>query len=104
MWSWLFPTGGAVLEPFEDQEIVYAKDQPEYSPLRTLRGSGPYYPVYSRWGLTDEQRKMIADGADIFLELSTFNRPLQPIRMLVGDKLPAEIEDNFVAVAKSRRK
>lgn len=85
MFDYLKPKDGPVVDGLEAKETVYAKDQPEYIPLRTLRSSGPMGAVISRWTLTPEQRKAVADGADIFLELSTFRNPLQPIRMAISD-------------------
>lgn len=85
MYDFLSPKDGPVVEGLEAQETVYAKDQPEYTPLRTLRSSDEAGRVISRWAPTPEQRKAIADGADIYLELLTFNGPLQPIRMAVSD-------------------
>jgi hypothetical protein len=81
------PRKGAVVDGYEDYERVYAKDQPEYNPLRTLRS--PSGNVISRWSLTAEQRLMIAAGEDIFLELMTFNQPLQPILLYLAD--PEEV-------------
>lgn len=60
-------------------EVVYAKDQPEYMPLPVLRNQAGV--VLSRWKLTEAERKAVADGADIFLSVWTFNGPLQPIRL-----------------------
>src|ERR1700733_12606155 len=86
MFEYLSPKDGPVIDGLESREIVYAKDQPEYIPLRTLRNSNDEMcGVVSRWALTPEQRKLVANGADIFLELSTFRQPLQPIRMAIGD-------------------
>lgn len=91
MFDYLNPRNGPVVDGLEQQEIVYAANQPEYIPLRTLKSNGPMGAVISRWALTPEQRKAIAEGADIFLELSTFHGPLQPIRMAVSDgKLDAD--------------
>ena len=85
MFDYLHPKDGPVFDGLEHKEVVYAKDQPEYIPLRTLVSSGPDRKVLSRWTFTDAQREAIAKGADVFLELSTFGRPLQPIRMIVSD-------------------
>jgi len=88
MFEYLNPRNGPVIDGMEHLEVTYAKNQPEYIPLRTLRNNAdidPYVPVVSRWTLTPEQRKLVADGADIFLELSTFGGPLSPIRMGIGD-------------------
>lgn len=85
MFEYLTPKNGPVFDGLEQKEIVYAKSQPEYVPLRTLVSSGPNCRVISRWTLTDEQRKAVAEGADIYLQLYTFGEPLQPIMMAVSD-------------------
>lgn len=95
MFEYMQPKDGPVFEGLEALEVVYAKDQPEYKPLRTLKGLGPMAPVLSRWSFTDEQRKAIADGADVILELSTFSGPLQPIRMAVAK---GTLDRNWVRV------
>lgn len=102
MFDYLSPKDGPVVEGLESQEVVYAKDQPEYIPLRTLVGQGANHPVISRWTFTPEQREAIANGADVFLELSTFyNRetgqpnPLQPIRMSISDTSGSKFAEWF---------
>ena len=95
MFSYLNPRNGPVVDGLETQETVYAKDQPEYIPLRTLKADGSMGAVISRWSLTPEQRKAIADGADIFLELSTFHGPLQPTRMAISDASGSAFADWF---------
>lgn len=83
-WEYLQPADRPVVDGLEQHEVIYAKDQPEYIPLRCLRAKTQMREVLSRWTLTPEQRKMVAEGADIFLELSTFGEPLQPIRLQVS--------------------
>lgn len=85
MFDYLLPRNGPVVDGLEHQETVYAKDQPEYISLRTLVSSGTERRVISRWTLTDEQRKAIAEGADLYLMLLTFGGPLQPIQIAVSD-------------------
>lgn len=84
MFRYLLPKDGPVFEGLEHAEVVYAKNQPEYLPLRSLVSDGRECRVISRWALTDEQRKDIANGADIFLMLLTFGAPLQPIQIATG--------------------
>lgn len=46
-------------------ETIFAKDQPEYIPLPVLQdGKGKRL---SRFKFTDEERKLIAEGADLFV-------------------------------------
>lgn len=84
--DYLVPFDGPVIRGRESEEVVYAKDQPEYIPLRCLvtdrENTGL---VTSRWTLTNEQRAKVSAGADVFLELMTFGQPLQPIRIAIGD-------------------
>ena len=87
--DFLKPFDGPVVVGRESEEVVYAKDQPQYEPLRTLPyetypGSGDYR-VMSRWSLTPEQRRKVSEGSDIFLTMMTFGQPLQPILMALGD-------------------
>lgn len=84
MLSFLQPADAPVVPGLEAHEITFAKDQPEYNPLRALRSSLHYGQVLSRWTLTPSQRQAIAEGADVYLEVCTFNQPLQPIRLAVG--------------------
>lgn len=73
------PVSPVLDEKLASSEVVYAKDQPEYIPLPTLRNSKGM--VLSRWKLSDIEREAIALGADIHVCTCTFNQPLQPIRV-----------------------
>ena len=75
------PSKSAIFPDLEGCEVTYAKDQPEYNPLRTLTDGTT---VISRWSPTPEQRAAIMAGEDLFLELVTFGGPLQPIRLSIG--------------------
>lgn len=59
-------------------EIVYAKDQPQYIPLPAARFEDG--TVITRWTLTWRERFQLLIGGSLWLELLTFNKPLQPIR------------------------
>jgi hypothetical protein len=85
--DYLKPFAGPVVAGREAEEVVFAKDQPQYVPLRTLiyetyPGSGDVR-VMSRWTFTADQRKAVAEGEDIYLTLLTFGQPLQPILMAI---------------------
>jgi hypothetical protein len=78
--DYLEPKDGPVFEGQGATEVVFAKNQPQYKPLRcSVDDSRGDRRVTSRWTLTDEQRKAIANGADIYLTLLTHGNPLQPI-------------------------
>ena len=96
MFDYLQPKDGPVLDGLVSKEIIYAKDQPQYIPLRTLVSAGPDRKVLSRWTFTDKQREAIVKGADVFLELSTFGKPLQPIRMMIADGSDGLPDDDYL--------
>ena len=83
---------GPVIKGLEKYETVYAKDQPEYHPMRTLptrNGAG----AVARFHFTDAQRRAIAEGADIYLELLHFRQPLAPSLIMVMSE--PDDSDNF---------
>lgn len=77
------PVSPVLTPEYVDQEVVYAKDQPQYRPLPVLRNSQGV--LLSRWKLSDEEREAIAAGADLFLYNWTFNQALQPVRIEIGE-------------------
>jgi hypothetical protein len=82
MFDFVNPHDGPVIPGLEGFETVYAKNQPEYRPVRTLPthdGQG----AVMRMHFTDAQRKAIAEGADIYLNLLHFGRPLAPSLVMV---------------------
>jgi hypothetical protein len=82
MFDYLTSHDGPVVGGLEKYETVYAKDQPEYLPLRTLPGEQGNSAI-SRFHLTEAQRKAVAEGADIYLEILHFKGPLAPSRLMV---------------------
>ncbi len=74
-----------VIEGYQDKEVVFAKDQPEYMPLPALVLEGEDKPVVSRWQINDEERKQIAEGADILLTQMIFTDLYHPVRLEVVD-------------------
>lgn len=84
-----------VMPGSESIEHVLAKDQPEYIPLPMVYLDTPSRPVISRWRLSDEERKAIADGADIVLTQLTFGNPFHPVHLQVTfpDDMPVLLGD-----------
>lgn len=76
------PYDGPVIVGLERFEVVYAKGQPQYLPLRTLPGRNGDSAI-ARFHPTDAQRQAIAAGADIYLELLHFRSPLAPSVLMV---------------------
>jgi hypothetical protein len=87
MFDFVEPHDGPVVVGLEKFETVYAKDQPQYRPLRTLPGHQGDSAI-ARFHFTDAQRKAIAEGADIYLELLHFRRPLAPSLLMVMSEPP----------------
>lgn len=83
-----------VMPGSESIEIVLGAGQPEYDPLPTVYLDSPSRPMLSRWRLSDEERQLIADGADIVLTQLTFGRKFQPVNLQIikPDEMPALIE------------
>jgi len=92
MFDFVEPHDGPVVVGLEKFETVYAKNQPQYRPLRTLPARQGDSAI-ARFHLTDAQRKAIAEGADIYLELLHFRGPLAPSLIMVMSE-PADT-DNF---------
>jgi len=90
MFDILEPHDGPVVAGLEQFETVYAKDQPQYRPLRTLPGRDGDSAI-ARFHFTTAQRTAVADGADIYLELLHFRRPLTPSLIMVMSE-PADTD------------
>lgn len=79
----------------EGQEVVYAKDQPEYLPLPAHRM--PDGLVITCWKLSWRERVLVLFGKHIFLKQLTFNTPLQPLRLTVD--VPSELKRPMIPLS-----
>jgi hypothetical protein len=75
-------------------EIVIGKGQPQYLPLPAVYLNTAELPMITRWRLTDEERALVAAGADVVLTQLTFGRPYAPIHMQITpqDEMPVLVE------------
>ena len=71
---------------FKDQNVVFAKDQPEYQPLPALRLSTPEGEVISCWKMSFKERLKVLFTGKVWLSLMSFNKPLTPSFMSVNRK------------------
>ena len=71
---------------FKHQNIVFAKDQPEYSQLPALRIDSPEGEVISCWKLNFRERIKVLFFGKIWLSLMSFNKPLTPSMLSVDRK------------------
>jgi len=71
---------------FKHQNIVFAKDQPEYMPLPALRIDSPQGEVVSCWKMSFKERMKVLFFGRVWLSLMSFNKPLTPSYMSVNRK------------------
>jgi hypothetical protein len=70
------------LVPAGSRAIVIAEHQTdEYIALPSVRT--PYGKVITRWQLTDEERRALLLGADVFLTIWSYG-PINPVHLSVG--------------------
>ena len=63
---------------FKHQNIVYAKDQPDYTPLPALRLDSKNGEVISCWKMSLKERLIVLFTGRVWLSLLSFNKPLPP--------------------------
>jgi len=81
--DYLSPSIGPVVDGLEDHEKIYALEQMDkYNPLRTLPGENGASAIY-RLELTESQRRIIAEGGDVLVEILHFGGLLAPSRVMV---------------------
>jgi hypothetical protein len=61
------------------ETTTYAKNQPEYLPLPTIRLRNG--TVVTRWKLTWAERLRVLLGGSLWLTVMTFHKPLQPVML-----------------------
>ena len=66
---------------FKGCNITYAENQPEYLPLHAHKSKDGL--VTSCWELSLLERLKVVFTGKIYLLILTFNRPLQPLKMLI---------------------
>ena len=71
---------------FKHQNIVFAKDQPEYQPLPALKLDTPEGEVISCWKMSWKERINVFITGRVWLSLMSFNKPLTPSFMSVNRK------------------
>lgn len=63
---------------FKEQNVVYAKDQPEYMPLPAFKNDSPKGEVVSCWKLSFRERLRMLFTGKLWVCLLSFNNPLTP--------------------------
>jgi len=68
---------------FPQQNVVYAKDQPEYKPLPAyIEHNEPEKSTYSCWQLSAKELEHVQKTGEIWLAQMTFGQPLQPVLLM----------------------
>ena len=75
-------------------EQVFAKDQPGYIPLPAH--VGPDGTVTTRWRLSFIERLTVLIGGSIWLQVLTFDEPLQPVKLMVDCPIKSGDETDYV--------
>ena len=74
-----------VIPEYQQYEVVFAKEQPEYRPLPALRLDDPSNPIVSRWTFTKEERARVAAGSDLLLTQYIFEDLFHPLHLEVTE-------------------
>lgn len=69
---------------FKHQNVVFARNQPEYQPLPALKLDTPEGYVISCWKLSFLDRVKIIFTGRLWLSLMSFNKPLTPSLLSVN--------------------
>jgi hypothetical protein len=64
--------------------IIFAKDQPPYTPLPALVYEDG--KVLTEWAFSEEERAAVAKGENLRLWIWTFGSPLQPVALEITDE------------------
>lgn len=89
----LDPLQAARLRIHGIREVTFAKDQPEYQPLPAVRLDDGV--VISRWALSWRERLRVLFGGSVWLQLSTFGKPLQPV-LVTAEQPSIAVGDNVL--------
>lgn len=71
---------------FKHQNIVFAKDQPQYQPLPALKIDSPNGEVVSCWKMNIIERVIVLFTGRVWQSQMSFNEPLTPSLLSVNRK------------------
>lgn len=69
-----------VIPTADADEATYAKDQPEYIPLPSIKT--PDGVILTRWSVNEEEKRQIVEQGYVYLLVNTFNQKLQPVMLI----------------------
>lgn len=73
-------TGDKIMKPvkFKEQNVVFAENQPEYTPLPALRLDTTDGQVVTCWKMSFKERIRVLFTGKVWMSLLSFNKPLTP--------------------------
>jgi hypothetical protein len=71
---------------FKGQNVIIAKDQPQYQPLPALKLKTPEGDIISCWELSFKERIKLLFTGKLWVSLLSFNKPLTPSYFTVNRK------------------
>lgn len=74
---------------FPESNMVYAKDQKQYIPLPVYQT--PDGVLTSCWPFTWRERLRVLFGKPLWIQVLTFNQPLQPMKLLLDKPLMPDL-------------
>lgn len=76
---------------FEGQNVIYAKDQPDYLPLPAyVDTESREAPALFCFAVNDYQKERIQRSGKLWVRCLTFGHPLQPIALMVPEPIPED--------------
>lgn len=90
---------------FKHQNIVFAENQPEYTPLPALKLNTENGEVISCWSMNFRERLKVLVTGRVWLSLMSFNKPLTPSFMSVDrKKIYSHPDDEKSLISKLKKK
>ena len=81
---------------FKHQNVVFAKNQPEYRPVPALKLDSSNGEVVSCWKMSFKERLRVLFLGRIWVSLLTFNKPLTPSYLSTNRKdVYSHTDDNI---------
>lgn len=66
---------------FKEANVIFAENQPQYTPLPAFRNNNQNGEVVTCWELSLKERLQILLRGEIWLNMLTFNKPLTPVSL-----------------------
>ena len=82
---------------FKHQNVVFAKDQPEYQPLPALKIGDEMGSVVSCWKMKPTERIKVLFTGKVWLNLASFNKPLTPSYLAINRKEVFSLQSDDIA-------